>query len=65
VAGFRAAYGASAAVVGDYTNALAPGGGTIQLLRPLGGTEEVVDHVTFSANTPWPLLADGVDRRCN
>jgi hypothetical protein len=61
VAAFRAAYGAAATIVGNYTNSnsLGPNGGTVQLRRPAGATEEIVDSVTFSAYAPWPPLANG------
>jgi hypothetical protein len=56
---FQASYGGASAL-GNYINQLAPDGGTIALWRPVvGGGESLVDYVTFSAQAPWPALANG------
>jgi hypothetical protein len=56
---FQTTYGAANAV-GDYVNQLAPEGGTVALWRPSsGGTNVLVDYVSYQAQAPWPVLANG------
>ena len=59
-AAFEAAYGAGLPIAGQWSGDLNITGDTVRLTRitPTGHTE-VLDHVRFAAQAPWPEAADG------
>ncbi len=59
LAGFRAAYGANLAAVGNASVSLPVDGGLLRLVAPsvAGLPERVIDETFFSLSPPWPSLA--------
>lgn len=59
VPGFAAVHTNLTAVAGEYAGKLDNIGERLQLMRPVGEEEEVVDTVVYDRLPPWPAAADG------
>lgn len=56
---FGRAYGFSIPLVGEFNGNFRFGGETLDLVRPVGTNEVVVNSLTFEDALPWPLAANG------
>jgi hypothetical protein len=56
---FAAVHTNLTAVAGEYAGKLDNAGERLQLMRPVGEEEEVVDTVVYDRLAPWPAAADG------
>ena len=56
---FGRTYGFSIPLVGEFNGSFRLGGETIELVRPDGTNEVMVDSVTYEDALPWPLAANG------
>ena len=55
---FGRAYGFNIPLVGEFDGGFRPGGELIELVRPVGTNEVVVDAVTYEEALPWPAATN-------